>query len=540
MVRQAHHDNAFEGEVNGITLFIMADFFKRPKPVVLISMDGVGVAQPGPGNAVTLADTKNLDKLWPSYPHTYLEAAGLHVGLPSDADGNSEVGHMTIGAGKVIFQDLPRIDNAIKNNGFYSNQVLIDGFEFAKKNKGNVHFMGLLGDGVVHSSFEHLVALLELAKREKIDPDSLFIHCFTDGRDSSPTAGSDLLEKLESYCIQKRIGRVATIIGRTYAMDRDRRWEKTKRAYDLLVNGIGTETKNWKKTLEEMYKKHVTDEYMEPLIVATGKEKPPGIKEGDCVVFFNFRADRATQITKAFEDEKFTGFERTLIKNLYFVGFTEFEDGFPKKRAFPPEEITNPLGKVLSDKGLKQLRISESEKFPHVTYFFNGGNPNIWPGEVWLEIPSPKDVATYDLKPEMSQKWVTDVLIEKIEKDEFDLIVVNFAGPDMVAHTGVLDATIKAMEVCDECVGRIVQEVLKKDGAVVITADHGNAEEMINVQTGEPDTKHSTNQVPFIVIKKGLDGRELSVGGLADVAPTILKIMGIEQPADMTGRDLLI
>lgn len=518
----------------------MANLQKRPKPIVLISMDGVGVAPPGPGNAVTAANTQNLDKYWYEYPHTYIEAAGLNVGLPTGTDGNSEVGHMTMGAGKVIFQDLPRIDNAVKNKSFFENPLLKQAFDHAKKHKSRVHVMGLVGDGKVHSSFDHLLALIDMAKQEKVHADRFFIHAFMDGRDSAPTGGLDILDRLESYCIQRRIGKVASMIGRAYAMDRDERWERTQKAYDLITKGVGEVTKNWKKSLKAFYDKDVTDEYVEPMSIVIGNDDPVTIQENDTVIFINFRPDRAVQITRAFEDEEFKGFEREIIPNLFFVGMTDYEEGFPKKVAFPPEEITNPLGKVLSDNGLTQLRIAESEKFPHVTYFFNGGNPDVLPGETYVEIPSPKDVATYDKKPEMSQEWVTNELIERLKTNTFDFALINFAGPDMVGHTGNIDAAIIAMEVCDQQVGRIVDYVLSVDGAVLITADHGNAEEMINIQTGEPDTKHSTNQVPGLIIMNGLKGRELPVGGLADMAPTILGLLGVEIPAEMTGRNLLL
>ncbi len=514
------------------------DLAKRPKPFVVIAMDGVGVAPPGPGNAVTLANTPNLDKLWPSYPHSYLEAAGLNAGLPNGTDGNSEVGHMTLGAGKVIYQDLPRIDNAIAKGTFFHNPVIKDAIAHIAKTEGNLHLMGLVGNGLVHSSFDHLVALMKFAADEKVNRDRLFIHAFTDGRDSAPNASIELLEKLEAICMQKRIGRIASIIGRAYAMDRNRNWAKTKIAYDMLTKGA-TPVKQWRKAIEDSYKKKVTDEYLDPMSIVYGNEPIATIKDNDAIIFFNFRPDRAVQLTMAFEDDSFKGFQREKLKNVHFVGMTDYENGFPKKKAFPPEKVTNPLGKVLSDAGLKQLRIAESEKFPHVTYFFNGQNKEIYPGETWLEIPSPKDVATYDQKPEMSQKWVTNVLIEKMNTDMYDFILVNFAGPDMVAHTGVIDATIKAMEICDECVGRIIEAALKKDGAVLITADHGNAEEMVDLQSGDADTKHSVNQVPLIIVRNGLEGRELPVGGLSDVAPTILKMLGIEIPPEMTGRDLL-
>ncbi|MEO6729149.1 MAG: 2,3-bisphosphoglycerate-independent phosphoglycerate mutase [Candidatus Dojkabacteria bacterium] len=517
----------------------MSDQFKRPKPVVMISMDGVGVAPQGPGNAVMLADTVNLDKFWPLYPHTYLEAAGLHVGLPPGTDGNSEVGHMTIGSGRVIYQNLPRIDNAINNGSFFQNPEVLKAFEHVKETKGNVHVMGIVGNGLVHGSVDHLMAILKFAVQEKIDPDKLFIHAFTDGRDSAPNSALEVLDKVAAFCIQKRMGRIATIVGRAYAMDRNRNWARTKIAYDLLVEGKGKIVPNYKQAVEESYKNNVFDEYIDPIAIVPEGEQQVKIEKGDTIIFFNFRPDRAVQLTMAFEDKDFKGFERTYIPDVYFIGMVTYENGFPTHMAFPPEKVTTPLGKVISDAGLKQLRIAESEKFPHVTYFFNGQNKEIYPGETWLEVPSPKDVATYDQKPEMSQKLVTDMMVDKIEKEDFDFILVNFAGPDMVAHTGVIDAAVKAMEVCDQCVGRIVEAVLKKDGVVIMSSDHGNTEEMIDLQTGSPDTKHSTNPVPFILIKNGLVSRELPVGGLADIAPTILGVMGLEIPAEMTGRDLL-
>jgi 2,3-bisphosphoglycerate-independent phosphoglycerate mutase len=511
-----------------------------PKPVVLISMDGVGVAAPGPGNAVTLAKTTNLDKYWPTYPHGMLESSGLYVGLPEGTDGNSEVGHMAMGAGKIILQDLPRIDNAIKNESFYENPMLEEAFNHAKKFKSSVHLIGLIGTGSVHSSFDHLVALLNLANRKKFDPDKVFIHVITDGRDSPPDSAITLLEKLEAVCIQKHTGRIASIIGRGYALDRDKNWARIKLAYDLYTEAKGKIVSDWAKELKEHYNKKIFDQFIEPTcIIDKHDKKVATITENDAVIFFNFRPDRAQQLTRAFEEENFPGWQRKIIPNLYFVGFTDYKKGFPKIKAFPPETITTPVGKVISAFGLYQLRISESEKFPHVTYFFNGGSGSVFPGEKWLEVPSPKDVATFDQKPEMSQRWVTDVLIENINKGEFDFILVNFAGPDMVAHTGVIPSTIKAMEVCDECIGRIVEATLAVNGAVVITADHGNAEEMINLQNGEPDTKHSVNQVPVLVIKKDLPALELPLGTLADIAPTILGLLGLPIPAEMSGRNLL-
>ncbi len=502
-------------------------------------MDGVGVAPQGPGNAVMAANTSSLDKYWPQYPHTYLEASQLYVGLPSGTDGNSEVGHMTMGAGRVIFQNLPRIDNSITNGSFFQNPVIINAFDHAKQNNSNVHFIGLVGSGLVHASNDHLRALLKFASQEKMNPDKVFVHAFTDGRDSSPTEAIELLDQIESFMYQKRIGRLASIIGRAYAMDRNRNWGKTKIAYDALVNGVGTKTKNYKKAIEASYGKEIFDEYIDPILIEKNGGEIVTIKDNDAIIFYNFRPDRAVQLNMAFEDKEFKGFERTALDNIYFAGMNEYENGFPLNKIFPPERVLTPLGKVLSDAGLLQLRIAESEKFPHVTYFFNGQIKEIMPGETWLEVPSPKDVTTYDEKPEMSQRWVAKMVVEKIEEGTFDFILVNFAGPDMVAHTGNIEATVKAMEACDQSIGIIVEEVLKHDGVVIITADHGNAEEMLDLRTGSMDTKHSTNPVPIIIIKKGLMTRELPVGGLADVAPTILGLMGIPQPAEMTGRDLL-
>lgn len=517
----------------------MAKFKKAPKPVVLIIMDGVGVASPGPGNGITLADTKNLNELWPKYPHTYLEASGLNVGLPSGTDGNSEVGHMTLGSGKVIFQDLPRIDNAIFNESFFDNPVLKDAFKHAKKTNGAVHLIGLCGTGQVHSSIEHLDALIRMGANEKVDPDKFFIHAITDGRDSNMKAGVSILDKIEGMIAQRKVGKLASIIGRAYAMDRNRNWKKIKLAYDLYTKGSSTTSQNWRKYLEDSYKKEIFDEYIEPVSLVEAGGSPVTVKDGDSIIFFNFRPDRAYQITYAFEGDDFKEFERTQIKDLYYVGMADYESGYPSHKAFPPEKIIKSFGNILSKQGLSQLRIAESEKFPHVTYFFNGQHKEREKGETWIEVPSPKDVSTYDQKPEMSMRYITDVLIDKVNQEDYAFVLVNFAGPDMVAHTGNIDATVKAMEVCDECVGRICEVILQKGGVVLLTADHGNAEELIDLQTGQPDTKHSTNQVPLLIVGEGLDGKEIPVGGLSDVAPTILSLMGIEIPAEMTGRNLL-
>ena len=501
-------------------------------------MDGVGVAPPGPGNAISLANTPNLDKLWPMYPHTYLHAAGLNVGLPHGVDGNSEVGHMNLGAGKVVFQELPRIDNAINNGGFSKNKMLLDAFARSKNNK--VHIMGCLGTGQVHSSYGHLVALLEMAQNTVINKDNVFLHIFTDGRDSPPQSAQKLFDRLDSEIHRLHIGRIASIIGRYYAMDRDDRWDRIRKAYELIVNGKGEFVNNYQEAIDRSYKDKKNDEYFEPYVIKDGDKPMTMVTEGDAVVFFNFRPDRAVELTRAFEDANFSGWNREMIKNLYFVGLTNYEKGFPKNQAFPPEKITSPLGKVISDNGLRQLRISESEKFPHVTYFVNGGNHTQYPGEDRVEVPSPKEVATYDKKPEMSSYTVTEIVLKKITQDVYDVIMLNFANPDMVGHTGILPATIKGMEVVDECVGKIYEAVVPHGGAIVLTADHGNAEELIDILSGNVDTKHSTNPVPLIIMKDGLQARELSFGILADVAPTVLSMLGIPKPIEMTGRNLLI
>jgi 2,3-bisphosphoglycerate-independent phosphoglycerate mutase len=446
---------------------------------------------------------------------------------------------MNLGAGKVIFQELPRIDNAIDNGSFFSNPKLKEALSHANKNK--VHIMGLLGSGGVHSYFNHLVSLLNMAKELKVDGKKIFLHMFTDGRDSPPQGAAKFFENLEKEMIRTGIGRIASIIGRYYAMDRDERWDRIRKAYELITMGIGEGVDNWAQALQVSYNKKITDEYLDAFFIKNSNFEPLAtVAPGDSIIFINFRADRAIEITRAFEDKEFPGWKREMIPDIYFVGLSSYEKGFPLNQAFPPEKIVNPFGKVISDNGIKQLRLAESEKFPHVTYFFNGGNQVQYPGEDHIEIPSPRDVATYDLKPEMSAYIVTDLIIQKIIEELYDVIVINFANPDMVAHTGVIDATIKAIEVTDECIGKIWSAVKSKKGAMILTSDHGNAEELIDLQTGNIDTKHSTNPVPFMILKEGVDGRELPFGILADVAPTALALLGIPKPIEMTGRDLLV
>lgn len=512
---------------------------QKIKPVVLLVLDGVGAASKGGGNAVSLASTPNLDKFWSQYPHTNLEAAGLSVGLPPGTDGNSEVGHMALGAGKVIFQNLPRIDNAIQDGSFDKNPHLLRAFEHAKKHQSSVHIMSLLGTGYVHASQNHLEAVLEMASRQSYDKHKVFLHLFMDGRDSAPDAGVALLERLSIFMRQKKVGVFSTLVGRTYAMDRNRNWQKTKVAYDLLTQGLGTQTRNLIGSLKVQYAQGKSDEYIEPLLLIDHEGQTYVVKDRDAVIFVNFRPDRAVQLTMAFEALRFPHFNRVKLNNLYFVGMCDYENGYPKIKAFPPEKITMPLGKVLSQHKLRQLRVAESEKYPHVTYFFNGAHKAPFPLEKRIEVPSPSGVATYDLAPQMSQQEVTNIVLKQLQSGRYHFILVNFAAPDMVAHSGNIKATVAAMENCDACVGSIVAATLNLGGMIFVTADHGNAEEMLDLRLGEKNTKHSTNPVQFMFIRQGEVNRELGLGGLIDVAPTILTVMGLPVPSEMTGRNLL-
>ncbi|MBN2016006.1 2,3-bisphosphoglycerate-independent phosphoglycerate mutase [Candidatus Dojkabacteria bacterium] len=515
--------------------------YKRPKPFVLMILDGLGVAPPGPGNAVTLAKTTNLDNYWYKYPHCYLHASGSAVGLPSGTNGNSEVGHMNIGAGKVVFQELPRIDNAIDNKTFFQNQTLLKATEHVKKTGANLHLIGLASRGRVHSAMEHIFACIQLARQQALGHKQLYIHAFTDGRDTPPRSSMTYLEELDAECQRQKIGKIASVCGRFFGMDRDGRWDRIQLAYDLLTKGSGKPFSNWKEAIESAYSENETDEYIEPRVIVDEKKEPlTKIKQGDAVIFFNYRPDRAIELTKAFTQKDFKEWDRgNKMENIVFVGMNEYEKGIPKLTAFPPEDIKLPIGRIISEAGMRQLRIAESEKYPHVTYFINGGNEIPYPGEDRLEVPSPRDVATYDQKPEMSAYKVTEILTQKIREQTYDFIIVNLANPDMVGHTGVLEAAIKAVEVTDECTGKIVDTTLMMGGALVIIADHGNVEEMINLQTGKVDTEHSTNPVPFIFISEEAKPRELSLGILGDVAPTSLAILGIRKPGSMSGRNLL-
>ncbi len=526
----------------------------RPKPVVLIVLDGWGITQPYSGNAISQADTPVMNQLIAQYPSITLQASGEAVGLPWGEMGNSEVGHINLGLGRILYQDLPRINKAISDNVFYKNRALLKAIEHVKKNKSQLHLLGLVSNGCVHSSIDHLYALIVLAKEQGLN--KVYIHAILDGRDTTYNSGLNFIAEVERSIAGYGIGEIATISGRFYAMDRDNHWDRIAKAYLAIVKGAGNKAESSRKAIEESYKKKIYDEEFTPAVIY--HDGQPRLKEGlvssdDAIIFFNYRADRARQITKAFVLPSFEKFDRPkYLRNLLFVAFTEYEKDLPIEVAFLPESIKNTLGETISKAGLKQLRIAETEKYAHVTYFFNGGAEEKSMGET-NELVSSPPVASYDLKPEMSAYEITEKLIKAMKGDEYDFILVNFANADMVGHTGNLKATIKAIETIDKCLGRVTKEALAKDGCIIITADHGNAESVFNMQTGTIDKEHSTNPVPFILVGRQFEGRSIGVkdapggdlsltqpqGILSDVAPTILKIMGLPQPREMTGRSLI-
>ena len=504
------------------------------KPVMLMILDGFGINPNEKGNAVAIANTPNIDKLKKTWPTTIIHTSGLDVGLPEGQMGNSEVGHTNIGAGRIVYQDLTRITKSIQDGDFFSIKEFSDAIDNCKKNNSNLHIMGLLSDGGVHSHIRHLVALLEFAKRK--DFENVYVHCFMDGRDTPPTSGEGYIAKLEEKMKEKGVGKIATIEGRFYAMDRDKRWNRVKEAYDAMVNGVGEEATSAVGAIEASYQKEVFDEFVKPTVIRNGDSPVATIKDNDSVIFFNFRPDRAREITRTLVDKDFNEFE-TKKMNLFFVCFTQYDETMPNvKIAFKPETLVNTFGEYISKKGLKQLRIAETEKYAHVTFFFNGGEEKEYEGEDRILVPSPK-VETYDLKPEMSALEVTDKVVEAINSEKYDSIILNYANPDMVGHTGSLEAAVKAVETIDGCVGKVVEAIEKQNGILIITADHGNAEQMIDYKTGEPQTAHTTNPVPLILV--GLEGVKLKEGKLADLAPTMLDIMGLEKPQEMTGESLI-
>ena len=504
------------------------------KLTMLMILDGFGKNPNKEGNAVEIANTPNIDKLMKENPTTTIYTSGLHVGLPEGQMGNSEVGHTNIGAGRIVYQELTRITKSIEDGDFFSNEELCKAIENCKNNNSKLHIMGLLSDGGVHSHQRHLFAVLELAKRKGFE--DVYVHCFLDGRDTPPASAENYILKLEEKMKEKGIGKIATLSGRFYAMDRDKRWQRVQKAYDAMVNGKGIKATSAVMAIEASYQKEVFDEFVEPTVIYSGDKPVATVENNDSVVFFNFRPDRAREITRTIVDKDFKEFE-TKDLNVHFVCFTQYDETMPNvKIAFKPTNLKNTFGEYISNHGLKQLRIAETEKYAHVTFFFNGGNEKQYEGEDRILVPSPK-VETYDLKPEMSAYEVTEKVVEQIESQKYNSIILNFANPDMVGHTGNLDAAVKAIEAIDECVGKIVTAVNKVDGALLITADHGNAEQMVDYKTGEPHTAHTTNPVPLILV--GMGDVKLKEGKLADLAPTMLDIMELEKPEEMTGESLI-
>ncbi|MGN0637438.1 MAG: 2,3-bisphosphoglycerate-independent phosphoglycerate mutase [Huintestinicola sp.] len=509
------------------------------KPVVLMVLDGYGLNERTDGNAIAMANTPVMDRLMKECPFVKGNASGLAVGLPDGQMGNSEVGHMNIGAGRIIYQDLTRITKDIEDGTFFKNETLLEAMENCKKNNSDLHLWGLLSDGGVHSHNTHLYGLLEMAKREGLT--KVYVHAFLDGRDTPPASGRDFVAALEEKMAEIGVGKIASLSGRYYAMDRDNNWDRVQKAYDSLVTGEGVTAESAVKAMEDSYANGVTDEFVLPTVITENGKPLSLVKPGDSVIFFNFRPDRAREITRAFCDDKFTGFERKGgFLPLTYVCFKDYDESIPNKLvAFKKEEITNTFGEYLAKNGKKQLRLAETEKYAHVTFFFNGGieTPNV--DEARILVNSPK-VATYDLQPEMSAPEVGVDLVEAIKSDKYDVIIINFANPDMVGHTGVISAAVAAVERIDELVGKAVDAVKETGGVMFICADHGNAEKMVDYETGNPHTAHTTNPVPFILVNYE-DGVKLREGGcLADIAPTLLEIMGLPQPAEMTGKSLIV
>ncbi|MBQ1460270.1 MAG: 2,3-bisphosphoglycerate-independent phosphoglycerate mutase [Oscillospiraceae bacterium] len=498
-------------------------------PTTLIIMDGFGLTAPSDTNAVSLAHTPVLDRLFQEYAHTTLSASGLDVGLPDGQMGNSEVGHTNIGGGRVVFQDLPRISRAIDDGTFFKNAAYNKAMDACLEKGTSLHLYGLLSDGGVHSHITHLYALLQMARNKGLK--KVFVHCFLDGRDVSPTSGKGFVAALRDKCEEIGVGKIATVMGRFYAMDRDKRWERLQLAYDAMVYGEGIQNPDPVDAVAQSYAAGVTDEFVEPVVC-----DPAGtISDNDSVIFFNFRPDRAREITRAIVDPDFDGFQREYFPTTYICN-TEYDASMPNVTvAWPRIRVSNGLGEYLGSLGLTQLRIAETEKYAHVTFFFNGGVETQYPGEDRVLVASPK-VPTYDMQPEMSAYEVCDKCVERIRSGAYDVIILNFANCDMVGHTGVLDAAVKAVETVDTCVGRVVDATLEMGGIAMITADHGNAEQMVQAD-GSPMTAHTTNPVPFILCGAGT---ELRPGRLADIAPTILDVMGLACPEEMDGKTLIV
>ena len=508
------------------------------QPVMLIILDGFGINPRKEGNAVANASKPNLDALLRDYPNSRLSMSGIDVGLPAGQMGNSEVGHMILGAGRIVYQDLTLIHKDIDEGGFYKNQILLDALRKTKEKSGRLHLMGLLGDGGVHSHQRHMEAIIEMARQEKID--NVYLHLFLDGRDTPPNSAEqfmlDLNEKIKAHPNVK----IATVSGRYYAMDRDKRWDRVEKAYACLTEEVGNKANSALDAIRDSYKKKVTDEFVLPTVI--NGVMPEGlIGDGDGVIFFNFRADRARELTRAFTEENFKEFPRKRRINLStYVTMTQYDETFNIPVAYPPREIRRILGEIASQAGIRQLRIAETEKYAHVTYFFNGGEEKKFPGEERILIPSPKDVATYDLKPEMSARPVTEALIKYLREQDVGLVIANYANADMVGHTGNFEASVRAVEVIDECLGKVIDAALSKRGKVLITADHGNIEQLIDYDTGMLHTAHTMNLVPVILVDEERKKCRLNQGSGVDVAPTDLQLLRLPQPQEMTGHTLIV
>jgi len=505
----------------------------------LIIMDGFGLSDIKEGNAVAKANTPNFDKYWNEYPHASMHASGLDVGLPDGQMGNSEVGHLNLGAGRIVYQEFTRISKAIQDGSFFVNPALLGAVNNVKKHNSKLHIMGLVSDGGVHSHIEHLYALVELAKQHDIS--EVYIHCFMDGRDVPPTSGKSYIITLEEKLRQYKYGKIATVMGRYYAMDRDKRWDRNKKAYDAMVLGEGEWAEDAVKAMEQSYNANVTDEFVRPTVIKENGKPVATIGANDSIIFFNFRPDRARQITRSFIEPEFNEFKREKgYFPVYFVSMTQYDETFTNIHvAYEPQVLTNTFGEYISRLGKTQLRIAETEKYAHVTFFFNGGVEYPNEGEERILIPSPK-VPTYDQKPSMSAFEVTDEVIRRIESGKYDVIILNYANCDMVGHTGIMEAAVEAVETVDKCIGRTVEAIRAAGGRVIITADHGNAEKMIDYETNEPHTAHTNNPVPVILVDDTRKNVKLRQDGrLADIAPTLLELMGLEKPEEMSGESLI-
>lgn len=508
------------------------------KPVVLMILDGYGLNDNCKANAVCEGKTPVMDQLMSQYPYVKGQASGLSVGLPDGQMGNSEVGHLNMGAGRIVYQELTRITKAIQDGDFFDNEAFLQAAENCKKNNSALHLFGLVSDGGVHSHITHIEGLVELAKRNGLK--NVFVHCFLDGRDTPPSSGRDYVAALEARMQEIGVGKVASVMGRYYAMDRDKNWDRVKIAYDVMTKGAGNHSESATSAIQESYDDGKTDEFVMPTAICENGAPIGLIKAKDSLIFFNFRPDRAREITRAFCDDSFDGFERARRLDLTYVCFTDYDETIGNKLvAFVKEGISNTFGEFIAANGKTQARIAETEKYAHVTFFFNGGLEEPNAGEDRILVPSPK-VATYDLMPEMSAPAVCDKLVEAIQSDKYDVIIINFANPDMVGHTGVESAAIAAIETVDACVGRTVDAIKAADGVLFICADHGNAEQLLDYTTGEPFTAHTTNPVPFILVNADSSYKLREGGCLADIAPTLIELMGLEQPKEMTGKTLLV